>query len=142
MAIKQHYEAFARLLHCASYGYQSGVRKGPFNKIGRFEELGQDKIARVLARCTCIAGYGTASQLSRFQVGRSCDFHRWKTMRSLLRRVEISLHCCFPLAERSAESTWHLPSQSSMAGERGYNAHAHSCLSPHSKSAMSKCIQG
>ena len=27
---------------------------------------------RVL-QCTCIAGYGTASQLSRLVVGRSCD---------------------------------------------------------------------
>lgn len=90
MAIKQYDEAFARLLHCASYGYQGGVRKGPFNKIGRFEELGQHKSARVLngwmPKCACIAGYGTASQLSRFQVGRSCDFHRWKIIRSLLRR--------------------------------------------------------
>jgi hypothetical protein len=50
MAIKQYDEAFARLLHCASYGYQSGVRKGPFNKTGRFEELGQHKTARVLSR--------------------------------------------------------------------------------------------
>lgn len=42
MAIKQYDEAFARLLHCASYGYRSGVRKGPFNEIGRFfEELGR-----------------------------------------------------------------------------------------------------
>ena len=50
MAIKQHDEAFARLVHCASYGSQSGVRKRPFNKIGRFKELGQHKIARVLCR--------------------------------------------------------------------------------------------
>jgi hypothetical protein len=42
-------------------------------------------VGRIL-KCTCIAGYGTASQLFRFEVGHRCDFHRWKIMRSVLRR--------------------------------------------------------
>lgn len=39
-------EAFARQLHCASYGYQSGERKGPFIGIGRFEILVREDCAR------------------------------------------------------------------------------------------------
>lgn len=39
-------EAFARLLHCASYGYHSGERRGPLNEIGRFKVLVEEDCAR------------------------------------------------------------------------------------------------
>ena len=46
MAIKGYDEAFARLAHCASYGYQSGEGKGPFNRTGRSKELVREDCAR------------------------------------------------------------------------------------------------
>jgi hypothetical protein len=118
MAMKQYEEAFATLLHCASYGYQSGVRRGPFNRIGRFKEL----VNRRLRACS-MGGFQDTLASRGAGRRRSFDDLKWvapvtfnvvgKSGVRFCAVVEIGLNSCLlPLAERSAESTWHLPSQS------------------------------
>jgi hypothetical protein len=93
--------------------------------------------------CTCIAGYGTASQLSRFEVGHSCDFHRWKIMRSLLRRCGdwSSLLLLTGGEERRVHLAPAFLSLEWMGNGETTPTRIRASVM-HSGSAMSKCIRG